>query len=42
VFQRALLFLSADDPVAKPTANGTNSITITPPMGNLFFRLSNP
>jgi hypothetical protein len=21
------------------TANGTNSITITPPMGNLFFRL---
>jgi hypothetical protein len=24
------------------TANGTNSITITPPMGNLFFRLSNP
>jgi hypothetical protein len=20
-------------------ANGTNSITITPPMGNLFFRL---
>jgi len=24
------------------TANGTNSITITPPNGNLFFRLSNP
>ncbi|MGA9451159.1 MAG: hypothetical protein WBW41_07420 [Verrucomicrobiia bacterium] len=24
------------------TANGTNSITITPPTGNLFFRLSNP
>jgi hypothetical protein len=24
------------------TANGTNSITITPPLGNLFFRLSNP
>lgn len=24
------------------TINGTNSITITPPMGNLFFRLSNP
>ena len=24
------------------TANGTNSITITPPVGNLFFRLSNP
>ena len=24
------------------TANGTNSITITPPAGNLFFRLSNP
>jgi hypothetical protein len=23
-------------------ANGTNSITITPPTGNLFFRLSNP
>jgi hypothetical protein len=23
-------------------ANGTNSITITPPAGNLFFRLSNP
>jgi len=23
-------------------ANGTNSITITPPMGNLFFRLANP
>jgi hypothetical protein len=21
------------------TANGTNSITITPPTGNLFFRL---
>ncbi len=24
------------------TANGTNSITITPPMGSLFFRLANP
>ncbi len=24
------------------TANGTNSITITPPAGNLFFRLSSP
>ena len=24
------------------TSNGTNSITITPPMGKLFFRLSNP
>jgi len=24
------------------TANGMNSITITPPAGNLFFRLSNP
>jgi hypothetical protein len=24
------------------TANGTNSITITPPTGNLFFRLFNP
>ena len=24
------------------TANGTNSITITPPMGNLFFRLAMP
>ena len=24
------------------TANGTNSITITPPTGNLFFRLSKP
>ena len=24
------------------TASGTNSITITPPTGNLFFRLSNP
>ena len=24
------------------TANGTNSITITPPVGNLFFRLANP
>ena len=23
------------------TSNGTNSITITPPTGNLFFRLSN-
>ena len=23
-------------------ANGTNSITITPPAGNLFFRLNNP
>ena len=24
------------------TSNGTNSVTITPPTGNLFFRLSNP
>lgn len=24
------------------TANGTNSVTLTPPMGNLFFRLSQP
>ena len=24
------------------TSNGTNSITITPPTGNLYFRLSNP
>ena len=24
------------------TANGTNSITVTPPTGNLFFRLANP
>jgi hypothetical protein len=24
------------------TVNGTNSITITPPVGNLFFRLANP
>jgi hypothetical protein len=24
------------------TINGTNSITITPPSGNLFFRLANP
>jgi hypothetical protein len=24
------------------TANGTNSITITPPMGNLYFRLAGP
>ena len=24
------------------TANGTNSITITPPTGNVFFRLANP
>jgi hypothetical protein len=24
------------------TANGTNSITITPPTGSLFFRLANP
>jgi hypothetical protein len=24
------------------TANGTNSISITPPTGNLFFRLANP
>jgi hypothetical protein len=24
------------------TSNGTNSITITPPAGNLFFRLANP
>jgi hypothetical protein len=24
------------------TSNGTNSVTITPPTGNLFFRLRNP
>jgi len=24
------------------TNNGTNSVTITPPAGNLFFRLFNP
>ena len=24
------------------TANGTNSVTINPPTGNLFFRLKNP
>jgi len=24
------------------TSNGTNSVTITPPLGNLFFRLANP
>src|ERR1035441_7793761 len=24
------------------TSNGTNSVTITPPTGNLFFRLSHP
>jgi len=24
------------------TASGTNSITISPPTGNLFFRLANP
>ena len=24
------------------TANGTNSVTITPPVGNLFFRLASP
>jgi hypothetical protein len=24
------------------TANGTNSVTITPPAGNLFFRLASP
>jgi hypothetical protein len=24
------------------TSNGTNSITITPPTGQLFFRLKNP
>lgn len=24
------------------TANGTNSVTISPPQGNWFFRLSNP
>jgi hypothetical protein len=27
---------------AVSTANGTNSVTITPPTGNLFFRLSKP
>jgi hypothetical protein len=24
------------------TSNGTNSVTITPPTGNLFFRLATP
>jgi hypothetical protein len=24
------------------TSNGTNSVTMTPPTGNLFFRLANP
>ena len=24
------------------TSNGTNSVTVTPPTGNLFFRLHNP
>jgi len=24
------------------TSNGTNYLTITPPTGNLFFRLANP
>ena len=24
------------------TSNGTNSITVTPPTGNLFYRLRNP
>ena len=24
------------------TVNGTNSVTVTPPTGNLFFRLKNP
>ena len=27
---------------AVATTNGTNSVTITPPTGNMFFRLSNP
>jgi len=27
---------------AVTTSNGTNNITITPPTGNLFFRLHNP
>jgi hypothetical protein len=27
---------------AVSTNNGVNSITLTPPLGNLFFRLSNP
>ncbi len=27
---------------AVTTSNGTNSITITPPTGNLFFRLASP
>lgn len=29
-------------PVTTNNPNGTNSITITPPVGNLFFRLANP
>jgi hypothetical protein len=29
-------------PYAIKTANGTNSITISPPTGNLFFRLKTP
>ncbi len=29
-------------PVTTNTVTGTNSITITPPTGNLFFRLANP
>jgi hypothetical protein len=27
---------------AVTTANGANTVTITPPTGNLFFRLANP
>jgi hypothetical protein len=33
-------WLTSDDPVT--TVNGTNSVTITPPNGNLFFRLNKP
>jgi hypothetical protein len=29
-------------PVITNSPAGTNSITITPPVGNLFFRLANP
>jgi hypothetical protein len=29
-------------PTTISTANGTNTVTITPLAGNLFFRLANP
>jgi len=32
----------ADSGYTVSTANGTNSVTITAPQGNLFFRLANP